>query len=724
MYGGLLPAIEGFTLATEESKLIFSFRPRARLLQLLGDELIGNPRLAVFELVKNAYDADANTVEVTLDLRSPQNPSIKVVDDGDGMAPETLRDIWLVPGDDHRSKQRRNLQRSIKYHRLPLGEKGLGRFAVHKLGNHIRLVTRAANSPECVVDIDWNEIISERFLADASVEVEKRTPERFTGAKTGTRIKITDLRQAWKRGEVRGLQRQITSICSPFDEPTDFKASLKVLGKEEWIEDTPDVATILGRALWKFTFKLDGDKFDWSYEFRKIRRLKLEGRKLKGVGDKLQLPSRSGDDSREKKVIADKSTTEGIGPVSGEFYIYDRATEILRILGDSKFITDFLDENGGLRVYRDGIRVYNYGEQGDDWLGLDLRRVNIPTRRISRNIIIGAVNLSLKDSTSLVEKTNREGFVDNDACERLKRIVIGALGKLESERHEDKELLRSLTDEGTDPELQKIEKPMRELRSALSKRGILADLESYLAKIEKDYRDMQEILLHAGMSGLNLAVIFHEVERGVRVLHESISRGADTKATERQASDLMRLLDGFTVVLRRDTRSKHTARKLISAAREFNTLRFRFHRIELTCPLLEKDTEGFESRFAFGLVLGALNNIIDNSLYWMRVRWPELGEGSKNNPVRKLYIDVNRDLDDDGPAIVMETNGPGFQDSPERLVRPFFTRKPDGMGLGLYYSNIAMELSEGKLIFPEPGEVRLPKGFDGALVALVFKEAR
>jgi hypothetical protein len=582
-------------LPTEESKLVFSFRPRARLLQLLGDELIGNPRLAVFELVKNAYDADANIVEVTLDLRPSHTPSIKVLDDGDGMTPEILRDIWLVPGHDHRSKQRKNLERSPKYHRLPLGEKGLGRFAVHKLGNHIRLVTRAANSPECVVDIDWNEIIAEQFLADASVEVQKRKPERFTGVKTGTRIKITDLRQVWKRGEVRALQRQITSICSPFNEPTDFKASLKVLGKEEWIEDTPDVATILNRALWKFTFKLDGDKFDWSYEFRKIRRLKLEGRKLKGEGDKLQLPSRSGDDAREKKVVADKSSTDGIGVVSGEFYIYDRGTGILRVLGNSKFITDFLDENGGVRVYRDGIRVYNYGEQGDDWLGLDLRRVNVPTRRISRNIIVGAVNLSLKDSTSLVEKTNREGFVDNEACERLRRIVIGALGKLESERAEDKELLRSLTEEGTDPELEKIEKPMKELRNALAKRGVLADLESYLAKIEKDYRDMQEILLQAGMSGLNLAVIFHEVERGVRVLHESISRGADTKATERQASDLMRLLDGFTVVLRRDSRTRHTARKLISTAKEFNTLRLRFHRVELICPLLEKNSDGFES---------------------------------------------------------------------------------------------------------------------------------
>src|SRR5258708_25369122 len=126
------------------------------------------------------------------------------------------------------------------------------------------------------------------------------------------------------------------------------------------------------------------------------------------------------------------------------------------------------------------MRAYNYGEPGDDWLGLDLRRVNIPTRRISRNIILGAVNLSLEDSKDLIEKTNREGFVENDACDRLKRIVIGALGKLESEREEEKDNIRRLTDKGTDPELAKIQKPIQELRRALDKRGLIDQFDRYL----------------------------------------------------------------------------------------------------------------------------------------------------------------------------------------------------------------------------------------------------
>lgn len=706
-----------------QRNLLQPFRPRARVLQLLGDELIGSARLAVFELVKNAYDADANKATVCLDLRANERPTITVTDDGTGMTLNILRNVWLVPGDDYRQKQRANLERTPKHKRLPLGEKGLGRFAVHKLGNKIRLITRAKGDDECVVEINWAELISKPFLDTAPVRISVREPQIFTGRKTGTRIEISELRQErWTRGEVRRLQRQVTSISSPFQEPSGFEATLEVPGREAWIADIADVREILNRALWKFTFRLEAGKLDWSYEFRQMPGLKLEGRRLSGKGDKLKLPPPTdspGDASR--KVVADDETTDGIGPVSGEFYIYDRDREVLRRLPDVQLLTDYLDENGGVRIYRDGMRVYNYGEPGDDWLGLDLRRVNAPTRGISRNIVIGAVHLSLQHSGQLIEKTNREGLVENEASDRLRRIVLGALATLEAERQIDKDRIRALTTTGDDPEARKIQKPIAELRSALDKKGLSDTFEPYLAKIEHDYTDMQETLLAAGMSGLNLAVVFHEVERGVRALHQVIVEGIDAEAAGRQARDLMHLLDGFSTLLRRDNRSRHSAYKLIDAARTFNVLRFRHHHVDLVSPLLERKQPGFEASFAFSLVLGALNNLIDNSIYWMRVRWPD-DDKRAGGTRRKLYIGPSEDFEA-GPAIVVADTGPGLQDEPDRVVRPFFTRRPNGMGLGMYYANLAMELSGGRLAFPQPGEVEIPDGFDGAVVALVFRRA-
>ena len=700
------------------------FRPRARMLQLLGDELIGSARLAVFELVKNAYDADANEVVVTLDLDAAPEPTITVVDDGEGMTLDLIRSVWLVPGDDHRRKQRLSDRRTRCHGRLPLGEKGLGRFAVHKLGNRITLTTRAENSDECVVDIDWNDLIARPSLEDAPVTIRVRPPETFTGGETGTRIEIGQMRgDDWPRGEVRRLYNQITSICSPFREPGEFQVTLRVPGKEHWIEDLPDIGDIHDRAVWKFLFEFDRGRFDWTYEFCQVPGLQLDRRVVDRSEQRLHLPSKRDDDRKRRKVIADATTSDGIGPVTGLFHVYDRDQEIRQKIPNMRALENYLDENGGVRVYRDGIRVYNYGERGDDWLGLDLRRVNIPTRRISRNIILGEIHLSLQQSIELVEKTNREGFVENDACQRLQHIVIGALSTLETERRIDKERIRQLTGKPGDPVTAKIEQPVQDLRQEIERQGMGGKFENYLTRIENHYQSMQETLLSAGMSGLNLAVIFHEVERGVRALHQVISEGADMDSAARQARDLVQLLDGFAQVLRRDSKRQHGARKLIDSARRFHLLRLRHHRVRLVCPILDGDDEGFQSRFALNLVLGALNNLLDNALYWLRVRWPNLPDPDRP-PERMLYMGVSHDFET-GPAIVVADNGTGFQgDEPENLARPFFTRKPEGMGLGLYYATLAMELNGGSFAFPGAEEIELPDGFDGAVVALIFKEAK
>ena len=698
------------------------FRPRARMLQLLGNELIASDRLAVFELVKNAYDADASQVTVRMDLNRPIGPMITVYDDGTGMTLDDILSVWLVPGDDHRKQQRAARIRTPIHNRLPLGEKGLGRFAVHKLGNHITLVTRAKNSEECVVEIDWDQLIEHPFLDEAPVSVKVRLPQLFTENSTGTQIQIRQLRTSrWTRGEVRRLYNQLTSICSPFEEVGGFDTSLEVPRHEDWIADLPDISTILDRALWKFSFKLDSGAFDWTYEFRQVPGFNLDGRTRRTAKDVLQLPNRPGGNSvGRRQIIADDSTTQEIGPVRGEFYVYDRDREVIRRMSDTRLLTSYLDDTGGVRVYRDGIRVYNYGETGDDWLGLDLRRVNSPTRRISRNIILGAVHLSLEKSTGLVEKTNREGFVENSAYQRLHDVVIGALSILEVERHVDKERIRSLGGRAQDPTVTGIEKSFAELRSALRREGALERLERYIVRLEREYSQMQETLLAAGMSGLNLAVIFHEVDRGVRVLHRVIVEGGDPDGAARQAQELVRLLEGFSSLLRRGNRRPRSARELFENIRRINVLRFRHHHVDFVCPLLETGQTGFQSSFEFSLVLAALNNLIDNSLHWLRVRWPDAP--SESSPrTRRLYVGTSHDLDS-GPAIVVADNGPGFQDRPELMVRPFFTRKPEGMGLGLYYASLAMELNGGQLVFPQLGEVDIPAGFDGAVVAMVFKE--
>lgn len=706
------------------------FRPRARILQHLGDQLIGTPRLAVFELVKNAYDADASQVVVEIAGIGSDDPTIKVTDDGSGMSVDTVQDIWLVIAHDHKEKQLSKKKRTEKG-RLPLGSKGLGRLSVHKLGNKIRMITRAEHEQEVVVDIDWNKMIEHEFLSDAEVDIELRDPKVFTGELTGTELQIMELRdKRWTRGEVRRLYRQITSISSPFGQVgrDDFQAILQVPDVPQWIERLPEPAELLKRAPWKYTFEFDGESFCYHYSFRGIPGIQRQAREVEERQVSLLVPPPEAEDddplfsgkaqsTSMRKVIADLKSIEGIGPISGEFYVFDLTPRIAKQMGETKLIKDFLDENGGIRVYRDGIRVYDYGERSNDWLGLDLKRVNNPTRGLSRNIVVGHVSIDQDSSSDLVEKSNREGFIENDAYERLRQLVLGAIDPLQREREVDRKAIRELLGEAKDPEVRSIMEPVSKIRIIASRNNLSGKIDPLLDRIEYEYVEMKNRLLSTGISGTSLAVVFHEIEQGVRSLYKNMENHPEMEDIASQVEEMMKLLDGFSDLLRKKDRKPTDLKKLIRRARDLNKIRFRHHNVKLECPAVEDDAPEVIVSCSYGLTLGAITNIIDNAIYWMRAKWSE-----EEDTGRALYIGIDEDFDG-GPAVIIADTGPGFRDAPSELVRPFYTRRPEGMGMGLYYANMVMELNDGALLFPDPSEVDVPDNYDGAIIALRFPSA-
>jgi signal transduction histidine kinase len=710
---------------------LYAFKPRARLLQQLGDQLIGTPRLAVFELVKNAYDADASFVRIKLEGIGREKKSITIRDDGVGMSLRTIQDIWLVIAHDHKQQQVSQGLRTQKG-RLPLGSKGLGRLSVHKLGDKIEMITRASGEPEVVVRIDWNAITANEFLQDAVFEIETRTPVLFQENSTGTEIRISALREmTWTRGEVRRLYRQITSISSPFgqDNRTDFVAQLELPDVPQWIENLPDPSELLKRAPWKYSFHFDGTNFTYEYEFRKIPGISREARLVDEKGTRLLVPPPEYDDDDPllsgqapratfRKVVADQSMLKGVGPISGEFFVFDLTPKITAKMGESGFIKDFLDENGGIRVYRDGIRVYDYGERNNDWLGLDLKRVNNPTKGLSRNIVVGHISLNQESSSGLVEKSNREGFIENIAYDNLRRIVMGALEPLQREREEDRKEVRKILGDVQDPETKSIMEPVAKLRVIASQHNLSSKIDPLLDRIEHEYTSMKERLLSTGISGTSLAVVFHEIEQGVRSLYRNLADRPEMDGVTEQVREMMNLLDGFADLLRKKDRKPVDLKLLVKRARDLSLIRFRHHNIRLECPALEDSSPSVTVSCSFGLTLGALTNLIDNAIFWLRTRWPE--EDAKG---RAIYLNIETDFEN-GPAIVIADTGPGLIDAPSELVRPFYSRRPEGMGMGLYYANMVMELNDGALVFPAASETDVPDIYDGAVVALRFNELR
>ncbi len=686
------------------------FKPRARLLLLLGDQLIRDPGVAVFELVKNAFDADSPAATVTMSrLEDPSRGQIIVEDTGVGMDADTVSTVWLEPGTDNRIRQKERGEPTPKYGRIPIGEKGVGRFAAHKLGNIIRLITRSAGSSEVVVEIDWeNDFKQKRYLEEVEFMVVERIPEHFTGRRTGTRLEITRLRDTWSRGMVRDLSRAVNAISSPFSGVVgDFRTKLVLEDHNEWLDGLLDVRDVLKFSLYQAKCLLKGSKLTYEYKFTPFPGMdRVEARKvthgliLGGPKHLLNL------------------NDHNIGTVEIRLFVFDQDAKVLKLgeVTDKKGLKEFLNESGGVRVYRGGIRVYDYGERGNDWLSLGGRRVNVPAKRLSNNLLVGAVSLDIKKSVDLkfnrglIEKTNREGFVENGDYEAFRDAVVYAIQSIEVERNLDKRRIRNAY---TDSKLREpVLEDLTELREIVEKRKLTGEIGPYLDGIETDFLAVRDRLLTSATAGLSLSVVIHEVEKGVAELLLAVEGEKATHRIKALAKHLADLIEGYGALVRRSGVGLERASSLISQALFNLEMRLRVHKIELVKPPRLRD---FQVKCSRRLIISTIMNLIDNSIWWLDNKWGEAA-GKK-----KILVEQLEDLDGH-KAIVVADNGPGFIDPPDFLIEPFVSRKPDGMGLGLHIASEVMKAQGGALVFPDKGDIDLPKEFDGAVVAVSFKE--
>lgn len=683
-------------------KLVFSVKPR--LLRLLGDQLIRDANLAVFELVKNAYDADAT--RCTVHLENPDRPAvarIDIEDNGTGMDETVLRTAWMVIATDFRAHQRAENVRSKHFHRFPLGEKGLGRLSAHKLGRFIRLITKVKGGTELVLDFDWDRLENAEELSKAAVTLRKREPETFPGAKHGTRLEVTKLRESWARGELRRLHRAVNSLCSPFKSPTEFEVTLSTPGYEDWLKGLLSADDVNRCALYYIRGHFEGDTAKFKYEFTPppATGTKLSPRKETVEG--LNLERREGRKSHALDLSLHK-----IGKVEFEFWLFDRDSAVMKsVTDDLKGLKDYLDENGGIRIYRDGIRVYDFGEPGNDWLNLDLRRVNTPTSRISNSQILGALRLDATKSGDLREKSNREGFIENKAYEDFRHAIISVLTSVEAEKIKDQKRVREALGKGTG---QKLFSRLTELREALSARGVLGEIEPTLKKVEAELEIYRDQLLHAAVPGLTMGIMLHGAEKIMEELREAARHNEQPARIKELVDRLYRAMRPVTNLLKDPGVSKTSASVLIKEAIFSAELRLKRHGIRLVNGL-EIGCIDFKVQGSKQMLVASITNLIDNAIHWLEIKSP---------PEKLLYLGTTRDIEG-GDAIVVADNGPGFgNDEPDDLVAPFFSRRPGGMGLGLYIVSEVMRVNKGRLVFPPDGEVELPKKFEGAVVALLF----
>ncbi|MBR1614468.1 MAG: ATP-binding protein, partial [Treponema sp.] len=207
-----------------------SFSITPRVIAHLGEALIKNESIAILELVKNSYDANATKCEVFFEQdKSGELKKIVITDNGDGMNLSVIENNWLVIGIDNKKLQLQNqMKEEKKSSRFPLGEKGVGRLGVHKLGNEISLISKTLNDKEVSLKINWKKLETVKEIKDFTIGInENENPVFFNNNAHGTKIEITSLKTSWDRRKLRDVYRGLLSLNSPFSKTNDdFKIEI------------------------------------------------------------------------------------------------------------------------------------------------------------------------------------------------------------------------------------------------------------------------------------------------------------------------------------------------------------------------------------------------------------------------------------------------------------------------------------------------------------------
>ena len=675
------------------------FKPRASLLLQLGDQLIKNENIAIVELIKNSYDADASIVRVDLfDINSPMG-KIVIEDDGYGMTADIVKNVWLEPGDNHKKEDVR-INKISKKGRLPIGEKGIGRFGVHKLGSQIKLITRSSNNKEICVNIDWNKFENAKYLEDVSIEIIEQEPKHFID-KEGTYIEITGLKKIWNEKEFIELKRAIEHFNSPFKLQEDFKVILNT-NLEGWDKKVLTFEEIKEFALYYYKSIIDVKGYEtFSYKFTPFKNMDSRERT---INKSRLMTDKNGDPIRKRE--------KGIGVIDFELYCFDRDNKILSkfLTADKKQFTQYLDANGGIYVFRDGTRIYDYGEAENDWLELDHARFNQPAAKISNNIVIGAVNIKRNESTDLIEKSNREGFIENDAYKEFKNIIKSSIDNFLSYRNADKDYLRKGKKEKKEPVVDDIKQLKIKIDLSEINTKDKKDMLACLDRIESDYSRVKEVSLLTSTAGMSYGIVIHEIEKIIKEISLRVISENTSLEFKNTIYHLSEIIQNYSNLIRQKKQENCSLLEIIKQAKFNCGYRLKAHNIKMII------NENFDKnvKCSYNLIVGAILNIIDNSIWWLHKYKVE---------DKKIYVCVT-EYKTNYVSIVIADNGNGFTIDPADAIKPFVTQKNGGIGLGLNIVNEVMISHNGLLEFPEASEIaEMPKEFEkGAIVTLNFKE--
>jgi len=745
-------------------------KPYARLLTMLGEQLIKNERIALIELIKNCYDADSPWVKITFknfgkNFSIGPTSSIIIEDAGEGMDEDIIRNHLVHPATPEK-KLRKALKPKTKKGRYIQGEKGIGRFAILKLGRKINITTKKKSEDiEHVVDYDFanyddeflkqNGQPKEIFLDSLSVSYQVRSPKEFVtkkiklGSSTlnrpsfGTRIEISNLKGSWTSKKIEKAYYDVARLQPLFLFESEDSLSKSSKSKPDkfnvylYDDDEQVIHADVSKELHGFmennaVLKYEGGQYieaEQKFEY-KINGKEFElplndahAKGLKDVSEHFQIDK----DSNELRAST-------CGDFEFELYIFDFSNKVDEKFALAKPEKDLIKEHR-IYLYRDGVRVYPYGEPDDDWLKIDMYRGTISAGHyLSNDQVLGYINISHKHNPKLMDKTNREGLIESgqslDDFQALLQILLAHIRQKDYKKYQiDSQRKRESTNAVDVYRENKIKNAFSELKKFAKSEEQISGKKTLkkLEDLSKDYDTEKKYLEKraetteelAGV-GLSVETTSHDI---MSMLDKTVNR-LDGLIKDCMGGDLdsdivsneLNIIRGQVGFIESQMKgiqslfkSSKQRRKNVRVSTLLEKVEKIYRRIlkeENVCLEVNHTGSPLVAKTTDAVLLQVLINLFDNSIYWLR-------HGDSNN--KKIQIELNGD---DG-TLVFSDNGPGIIKSDiSYLFEPFFSGKgEEGRGLGLYIARQLLRRHEYEI---ELASLKSEKKLSGANFVISF----
>ena len=393
------------------------FTVDAGIINRLGKELVGKHETAVSELVKNAFDADATEVNLIFENAWNAGGTLTIEDNGSGMNRDQLINGFMRLS----SSDKIHNPISEKYKRIRAGRKGIGRFATQRLGTKLTIITHTAKNDSSIkISINWNDFETDKDLLSITniIEIIPKTKQE------GTTLIIENLRDGWSDAMIKRVFRYTSELLQPFplskknkDEAElsidpGFKSHYFRQDEQELIPIIDEEEAIFKHALAEIEgYVLDDGQGCWALKSDKLN----FHQEVFLIGN---------DEKNRENTDAKFNLIKGLH-FKAYYFILD--SSLFDTSRSFSFIKEVGYEKGGVKLYRNGFRVLPYGENSDDWLGLD--------KSNNRSIILGPHPnrnffgfVELKDEEGLFEETSsREGVIENDAFKEMVSFVYRSI---------------------------------------------------------------------------------------------------------------------------------------------------------------------------------------------------------------------------------------------------------------------------------------------------------